>query len=136
MEEALFHNMDYDLFYRCLAECADDIDETWFLFLDDEERGECILGYIPYIMLNNRDKQYFDKPYWIGTGSDYPRGAEFLTAKELLEDKAYGGRSIAEAWEQVCVVGFEGVELDYWFRHICSFPDEVTQVNGVWKLVK
>ena len=26
----LKHNMDYDLFLRCLTECADRIDETWF----------------------------------------------------------------------------------------------------------
>ena len=43
----LKHNMDYDLFLRCLTECVDRIDETWFLFLKDEDRGECILGYIP-----------------------------------------------------------------------------------------
>ena len=78
----LQHNMDYDLFLRCLTECADRIDETEILFLDDEDRGDCIMGCIPYIMLNNRDKRVFETPYWIGTGCDIKDGAEFLNAED------------------------------------------------------
>ena len=37
------NNMDFDLFLRCLKDCADAMDETSFIFLDDESRGECIL---------------------------------------------------------------------------------------------
>ena len=131
----LKHNMDYDLFFRCLTECADRIDETWFLFLDDEERGECILGYIPYIMINNCDKKWFDEPYWIGTGCDIKDGAGFLTAEAMLEAKAYGGRSIKEAWENVCVLDLGTIPLDVWFDS-CPFKDEVVEDDGYWKLRK
>ena len=129
----LKHNMDYDLFLRCLTECADRIDETWFLFLDDVVRGECILGYIPYIMINNRDRKRFDKPYWIGTGCDIKDGAEFLTAEEMLEAKVYGGRSIKEAWENVCVLNLGMIPLDVWFDS-CPFKNIIVEENGIWKL--
>lgn len=132
MEDYLYHNMDYDLFYRCMSEGKNDINDTLIQFLDDEERSECILGY----RRDDYKPVEQDKPYLMGYGCDYPHGAAFSTAKELLEDKAYGGRSIAEAWDQVCVLNLATCELDHWFRKICSFPDEVTQVNGVWKLVK
>lgn len=127
----LKHNMEFDLFLRCLTECADSIDETEILFLDDEARGECIMGYIPYIMVNNREK-WFDEPYWIGTGCDIKDGAEFLTAEEMLQAKVYGGRSIKDAWEKVCVLHFGWVPLDIWFN-ACPFKDEVVMEDGYWR---
>ena len=131
----LQHNMDYDLFLRCLTECADRIDETEILFLDDEDRGECIMGYIPYIMLNNRDKRVFENPYWIGTGCDVKDGADFLTAEDMLQAKVYGGRSIKEAWDKVCVLNLGMVPLEDWFTN-CPFKEEVVEVDGIWRLVK
>lgn len=130
----LRHNMDYDLFLRCLKECADRMDETEILFLDDEERGECIMGYIPYIMINNREKKWFDNPYWIGTGCDVRDGADFLTAEEMLETRVYGGRSIKEAWNNVCVLCLGMIPIEDWFR-TCPFVGDVAEVDGVWKLV-
>ena len=130
--DQLFHNMDYDLFLRCLTEEKDWIDETEILFLDDHERGECIMGYIPEIKING-EMRYFDKPYWIGTGCDIENGGEFLTAEELLEAKVYGGRSIAQAWDKVHVLHFGYVPLDIFFN-TCSFSADVFEEKGVWKL--
>ena len=127
--EEMVHNMEYALFLRCLKECADEMNETEIWFLDDEDRGECILGYIPYISLNNRDKKYFDKPYWIGTGCDVKDGMDFLTAEELLEAKVYGGRSIKDAWNQVWVIVLGMTSPEDWFSR-CPFKDEVVNDNG------
>lgn len=86
-------------------------------------------------MLNNRDKRVFEKPYWIGTGCDVKDGADFLTAEEMLHAKVYGGRSIKEAWDKVCVLNLGMVPLEDWFRN-CSFAEEVAEVDGIWRLVK
>ena len=132
MGEPLRHNMTFDLFLRCLTEACDSIDETEIIFLDDLERGECIMGYIPY--LNLKDKTvYFDHPYWVGTGCDIEDGAEFKTAEELLHAEIYGGRSIFQSWEQVSVLNLGMVPLEDWFN-ACSFEAEVFNENGIWKL--
>ena len=131
----LKHNMDYDLFLRCLTECADSIDETEILFLDDEARGDCIMGFVPYIMLNGREKKRFDRPYWIGTGCDIENGADFPTAEEMLQAKAYGGRSIKDAWDNVCVLHLGMVPLDIWF-HSCDFAEELIEEDGYWRLAR
>lgn len=132
MNEKLFHNMEFDLFLRCLNEAREAIDETEILFLDDLERGECIMGYIPYITMDGRI-QRFAAPYWIGTGCDIKDGMEFLTAEDLLNAKVYGGRSISQAWDQVCVLHFGYVPLDIWFN-ACPFRDDIILKNGIWKL--
>ena len=86
-------------------------------------------------MINNRDKKWFDDPYWIGTGCDMKDGAGFLTAEAMLEAKAYGGRSIKEAWENVCVLDLGTIPLYVWFES-CPFKDEVVEDDGYWKLRK
>lgn len=133
------HNMDYELFRRCLAEFPGDIDETEFMFLDDEERDECIIGYIPMIPTPwsqwTNDPATWEpkpnpKPYWAGTGCDAPRDAHFATADELLHAKIYGGRSIADGWEQVTVFNLGGAPLDIWFKH--HLP--AVETDGYWSL--
>ena len=132
-DDQLFHNMDYDLFLRCLAEEKEGIDETEILFLDDLERGECILGYIREIEING-EIRYFDEPYWIGTGCDVKDGKGFVSAEDLLHAKAYGGRSIHEAWKKVHVLHLGRIPLDYFFESCCTFGADVFEENGVWKL--
>ena len=132
MDENLRHNMDFDLFYRCLTEAHDTIDETEIIFLDDLERGECIMGYIPYLNLKGKTV-YFDHPYWVGTGCDIEDGAEFESAKDLLHAEIYGGRSIFQAWEHVSVLNLGMIPLEDWFN-TCSFKAEVFIENGIWKL--
>ena len=134
MNIEFFHNMDYDLFLRCLTETRDGIDETEILFLDDRERGACMIGYLPYVYENSEEKiRYFDLPYWQGTGCDVEGGTAFLTAEELLHTPVYGGRSIAQAWEHVCVLTLGMMPLEYWFK-TCPFKDDVIEENGIWKL--
>lgn len=139
MEEK--HNLDYDLFRKCLTECPDNIDETWFMFLDDQDRGECILGYTPMLPTpwsqwttdpKSREPKPNPRPYWVGTGCDVHNGADYATANELLHAPIYGGRSIAEAWEQVCVFNLGGVPLDIWFQlHLPA-----VEIDGYWSLGK
>ena len=137
MEEK--HNMDYDLFRRCLVEFPDSINETWFMFLDDQDRGECILGFIPLLPTpwsqwtndpNTWEPKPNPKPYWVGTGCDLHNGAGFATADELLQAPVYGGRSIASAWDHICVFNLGGVPLDAWFRY--HLP--ALEVDGYWLL--
>ena len=130
MNDKLFPNMDYELFLRCLTEERDGIDETEILFLDDPGRGACIMGYIPHDCGEEEDR-----PYWIGSGCDVKGGAEFASPEALLNAPVYGGRSIAGAWKQVCVLHLGMVPLDIWFK-ACSFADEVVEEDGVWKLRK
>ena len=135
MEEK--HNMDYDLFRRCLSEYPDSIGETCFMFLDDQDRSECIIGYAPMLPSlwnqwtndpKSREPKPNPRPYWVGTGCDVHNGADFTTAEELLNAPIYGGRSIADAWEQVCVFNIGGVPLDIWFQH--HIP--ATEKDGYW----
>jgi len=87
--------MKYNLFLRCLKEAQDGIDETEILFLDDRERGACMIGYFPYVYENSEEKiRYFDLPYWQGTGCDVEGGTAFLTAEELL----HGSRKCVSSW--------------------------------------
>ena len=131
------NNMEFNLFLRCLKDCADTMDETSFVFLDDESRGECILGYTSVATiigpLGIIHKQHYDEPYWIGTGCDFERGASFLTAEEMLEAKAYGGRSIKSAWDHVYLISLGGMPLDMWFSVCCPFRQEVVEEDGYWK---
>lgn len=132
MDKSLIHNMNFDLFLRCLTEACDMIDETEILFLDDLERGECIIGYIPYLKLKGKTV-CFDHPYWVGTGCDIKDGAEFKSAEDLLNAKIYGDRSIFQAWEQVSVLNLGRISLEDWFN-ACSFKEDVIKENGIWKL--
>lgn len=132
MCEKLFHNMDFDLFLRCLTEAHDAIDETEFMFLDDMDRDACMLGYIDCGGIDG-ERRGVDNHYWIGNGCDVNDGMEFTSAEALLEAKVYGGRSISEAWDEVCVLHFGYVPLDIWFA-ACAFSDEVYEENGIWKL--
>ena len=127
------YNMEYDLFLRCLTECPEKMDETDILFLDDMERGACILGYIPYHKIKDQEIQS-DRPYWIGTGCDVKDGAEFLDAEELLQAKVYGGKSIKEAWNRVCVLTLGGMPIEWWMQ-LCPFREEVTEEEGIWRLI-
>ncbi|MBQ4074788.1 MAG: hypothetical protein IJD39_06270 [Clostridia bacterium] len=134
MDDSLFHNMEYDLFLRCMKEGKTTIDETEILFLDDLERGDCIMGYLPSIIFEGKPL-HFDAPFWIGDGCDVQDGMEFYSAEEMLHAPVYGGRSIAQAWDQVCVLNLGMMPLDLWFQS-CRFRDEVVEEKGVWKLRK
>ena len=132
------NNMEFNLFLRCLKDCADKMDETSFIFLDDESRGECILGYLPvatiFDALGIKHKRHCDEPYWIGTGCDFERGASFLTAEEMLDAKAYGGRSIKSAWNHVYVISLGGMPLDMWFSVCCPFRQDVVDEDDYWRI--
>lgn len=142
MEEVYQHNMDYELFRRCLTDYPAAMNDTWFGFLDDPEYDECILGYNPTRpprwseITKDPDScrpRKVPDPYWVGDGCDVKGGAGFATADELLNAKVYGGRSIAEGWEHVCVYDLGGFyKLETWFKYH-SFPETVVCEDGVWR---
>lgn len=134
MNESIIHNMDFDLFLRCLTEACDWIDETEFLFLDDLERGDCIMGYIPSLTIKGKEV-YFDHPYWAGTGCDVQDGVELKSAEEFLHAKIYGGRSVFQAWDLVSVLNLGKMSLEDWFEN-CSFKEEVIKEKGIWKTIR
>ena len=128
----LYHNMEYDLFLRCLTEAQNFIDETEFVFLDNFDLGDCIIGYIPYLEVKGKTKK-LDLPYWVGYGCDIKNGMGFDSAETLLHAEVFGGRSIFQAWEQVCVLHLGMVPLEVWFDS-CQFKDDIIEENGIWKL--
>ncbi len=98
--------LDFECFFQQLLKGIW-IDETCFYFVDDPNRVERFLGYLPQ----------YDMPYWVGY-CDIPNGTEFNTADELVNAKIYDGKSLKERWEEVRIISIEGISLESWLGMI------------------
>ncbi len=83
--------------------CA--IDETSFFFLDDPEKSEHFIGYLPQ----------YEKPYWIGF-CDIENGCDFLTAYDLFHAKVFDGKSLKDRWEDVVLLQIGGINTEDWMK--------------------
>lgn len=96
--------LDYDFFLDLLTSSGTWLNETNFSFADDPEQQERWLGCLPQ----------YEQPYWVG-GCDIPKGADFHTAKELMEAPIFNGKSLRERWDQVRIYGMMGLDLEEWW---------------------
>jgi hypothetical protein len=89
-EGIIMNTLDYEYFFRQLK-AGISIDETCFYFVDDPQKEEHYIGFLPQ----------YEKPYWVGY-CDIPDGCEFHTAEELVNAKIFDGQSLIERWRNSC----------------------------------
>ncbi len=97
--------LDYDFFFKQLK-AGMSIDETCFYFLDDPEKSEHCIGFLPQ----------YKTPYWIGD-CDISNGCEYKTAEELVDAKVFDGKSLKERWPSVRILSIFGICLDDWLKN-------------------
>mgnify|MGYP004690054635 CR=1 FL=1 len=94
----------WELFFRQLK-AGDLINETHFYFLDEPEGEEHYIGYLPE----------YEEPYWAGY-CDVKDGCDFATAEELVNARIYDGKSLKERWDNIVIIGIEGMCLEDWLK--------------------
>lgn len=97
------NTLEYNYFFKQL-DAGISIDETCFYFVDDPQKSEHYIGFLPE----------YEKPYWVGY-CDIPDGCEYYSAEELVEAKIFDGKSLRKRWEYVRIISIWGLNLDDWF---------------------
>ncbi|MCH3972624.1 MAG: hypothetical protein LKE53_07685 [Oscillospiraceae bacterium] len=95
-------NLDYQSFNTYLKSEKNDSEIRFYFINDPSETMRCI-GHL----------SHSEKPYWAGC-CDAAGGAKFHLAAELTHAKIFGGKSLLEEWDNVCIVSVNRVPFTEW----------------------